>query len=181
MAAISTETVRLAEWRPLVSDRAHSEGAKGVMRNIRLRHYRREDLQGCLAVFDTNVPLFFRQHERDEYQSFMQALPGPYFVLENKKGEVVGCGGYAVVAEDERADLCWGMIRADVQRGGLGRLLTEARLRHAAADPRIKAVAINTSQHTVGFYERLGFRTVEVIADGYAPGLDRCEMLRDVV
>lgn len=151
------------------------------MKDILIRGYRREDLQGCVAVFDTNVPAFFREHEREEFRAFMQALPGPYFVLGDNEGEVVGCGGYAVVAEAERADLCWGMVRADLQRGGLGRLLTEMRLRRAAADPRVRTVAINTSQHTVGFYERLGFQTVEVIPDGYAPGLDRCEMRWDVV
>lgn len=145
-----------------------------------MRDYRPEDLQGCLAVFDTNVPAYFRPHEREEFEAFLQALPGPYLVLENEAGQVVGCGGYAVVAEDGRADLCWGMIRADQQRGGLGRRLTEARLRSAAADPAVRTVAINTSQHTVGFYERLGFRTVEVVPDGYAPGLDRCEMRWDV-
>lgn len=88
------------------------------MKDIRLRGYRSADLQGRLAVFDTNVPAFFRQHEREECRAFMRALPGPYFVLENHEGEVVGCGGYAVVAEDERADLCWGMIRADLQLPG---------------------------------------------------------------
>jgi hypothetical protein len=33
-------------------------------------------------------------------------------------------------------------------------------------------------QHTVGFYERLGFRTVRIDPEGYGPGLDRCEMER---
>lgn len=146
------------------------------LKDIQLRGYSRDDLQDCLAVFDSNVPAFFRQHEREEFRAFMQALPGPYFVLVNSEGEVVGCGGYAVVAEDERADLCWGMVRADLHGDGLGKLLTETRLRDAAADPRVKTVSINTSQHTAGFYERLGFHTLEVIPDGYAPGLDRCEM-----
>lgn len=38
------------------------------------------------------------------------------------------------------------------------------------------AVELDTSQHTRGFYERVGFRVERVVPDGYAPGLDRCDM-----
>lgn len=37
-------------------------------------------------------------------------------------------------------------------------------------------VALDTSQHTRPFYERLGFRTVRVTPDAYAPGLHRYDM-----
>jgi hypothetical protein len=33
-------------------------------------------------------------------------------------------------------------------------------------------------QHTVGFYEHLGLRTVRIDSEGYGPALDRCEMER---
>lgn len=150
-----------------------------VMKGIRVRAYRHADLVACLAVFETNVPGFFREHEREEYMRFLEALPGPYLVLENDQGEIVAAGGYAVVEEEERADLCWGMVRADLQGRGLGRVLTERRISEAVADPMVKSLAINTSQHTRGFYERFGFRLLEVVPDGYAPGLDRCEMRWD--
>ena len=68
------------------------------------------------------------------------------------------------------------MVRRDRHRSGLGRLLTEARIERAARDPRVNTVALNTSQHTEGFYLRFGFRTVEIVPDGYAEGLHRYEM-----
>lgn len=149
------------------------------MKGLRQRPYRNSDLDACLGVFESNVPRFFREHEREEYVRFLGALPGPYLVLETEQGGIVAAGGYAIVEEDERADLCWGMVRADLHGRGLGRMLTETRIRAALADPGVRRVAINTSQLTRGFYERLGFRLLEIVPDGYAPGLDRCEMRLD--
>lgn len=34
----------------------------------------------CLTVFDSNVPRFFREEERPEFEAFLDALPGPYLV-----------------------------------------------------------------------------------------------------
>jgi len=143
---------------------------------VRLRDYAPDDLDGCLRVFDSNVPRHFRDPEREEFRSFLAELPGPYIVLTSTRGEILGCGGYAIVSEERRADLCWGMVREDLHGTGLGRTLTTERLERAAADPAVSVVALNTSQHTRGFYEKLGFRTIEIVPDGYAPGLDRCEM-----
>jgi hypothetical protein len=39
-----------------------------------------------------------------------------------------------------------------------------------------RALVISTSQHTSGFYEKLGFRLTEHVPDGYGPGIDTCRM-----
>lgn len=137
------------------------------------------DIEGCLDVFDSNVPRFFSEAEREEFRAFLVSLPGPYFVLPEGDG-FAACGGYAVDPETGVADLCWGMVRLELHGGGIGRALTEMRIRRAVADPATKQVKLNTSQHTTGFYERMGFRTVQVTPDGFGPGLDRCDMVRDV-
>lgn len=140
------------------------------------RDFAPADFEACMALFDSNVPDYFHDAERDEFAAFLAALPGPYLVLVSDDGEVVGCGGYARVAGTGRADLCWGMVSKSVHRRGLGRALTQARIDRVLEDPTVTEVVLNTSQHTVGFYERLGFETVAVTPDGYAPGLDRCDM-----
>lgn len=143
---------------------------------MRVRDYTAADRSACLAVFDSNVPAFFVPDEREQFSAFLDALPGPYLVVEDEDGAVLGCGGYAVTPGTTTADLCWGMVRQDRHGTGLGLLLTTARLERVRADAAVEAVALNTSQHTVGFYERLGFGTELVTPDGYAPGLDRCDM-----
>ena len=143
---------------------------------MRVREYTAADREGCLAVFDSNVPAFFVTEEREAFAEFLDALPGPYLVVEDEAGVIVGCGGYAVVPETRTADLCWGMVARRLHGTGLGRLLLDARLAGIRADPGADAVALNTSQHTRGFYERRGFVTWRVVPDGFAPGLDRCDM-----
>ena len=143
---------------------------------MRVRPYTPADRAACLAVFDGNVPAYFVSEERRAFADFLDDLPGPYLVVEDEGGAVVGCGGYAVVPETRTADLCWGMVALHRHGTGLGRLLLDARLEAIRADPRAGAVALNTSQHTRGFYERRGFVTGRVVPDGYAPGLDRCDM-----
>ena len=146
--------------------------------DVRVRDYAPADLEACLSVFDSNVPDYFVEAERSEFRDFLGALPGPYVVLE-LEGRIVACGGHAF-GEEGVADLCWGMVRRDRHRSGLGRLLTEARIERAVRDPRVNTVALNTSQHTEGFYLGLGFETVEVRRDGFAPGLDCLVMRRPV-
>jgi GNAT superfamily N-acetyltransferase len=143
---------------------------------MRVREYTAADRDACLAVFDTNVPAYFITEEREAFAAFLDDLPGPYLVIEDESGTIVGCGGYAIVPETRTADMCWGMVAHDRHGTGLGRLLLDARLDAVRADPRAEAVALNTSQHTRGFYERRGFVTERVTPDGFAPGLDRCDM-----
>ena len=145
-------------------------------RGFRLRPWRPADRAACLDVFEGNVPGWFRRHERKEFAAFLDALPGPYLVVEATGGPVVACGGWARRQGTATADLCWGMVARPLHGEGLGRLLVEERLRRIRRDGTILEVALNTSQHTVGFYELFGFVVQRVEPDGYAPGLDRCEM-----
>jgi GNAT superfamily N-acetyltransferase len=143
---------------------------------MRVRDYAPADREACLGVFDSNVPRFFVTAEREVFAAFLDALPGPYLVLEDGDGAIVGCGGYAVVPETRTADLCWGMVARGRHGTGLGALLLDARLDGIRADAAVDALELNTSQHTRGFYERRGFVVERVVPDGFAPGLDRCDM-----
>jgi predicted GNAT family N-acyltransferase len=70
------------------------------------------------------------------------------------------------------------MVRQDRHRNGLGRLLAHERLAAIDRSGVVERVELQTSQHTVGFYERLGFAAVSVEPDGFAPGIDRIVMAR---
>ena len=144
------------------------------------RDYSPLDLDACLDVFDSNVPRFFKPNERDAFRSFLRELPGPYLVLVTSGGRVAACGGYAINPDDGSADLCWGMVCKGLHGNGLGRCLTRRRIELSVRDPRVREICLHTSQHTAGFYERLGFSTIGVLEDGYAPGLHRCDMRMSV-
>ncbi|PQZ83833.1 MULTISPECIES: GNAT family N-acetyltransferase [unclassified Brevundimonas] len=142
------------------------------------RTYAPEDMAGCLALFDSNTPRFFDVSEREGFVGFLndQALRWPYQVLE-LDGRIVGCGGHAVEADGISVALCWGMVDNGLHGQGLGKVLTEARIAAAWATPGVTHVILNTSQHTQGFYARFGFETQKVTPDGYAPGIDRWDMV----
>ena len=138
--------------------------------------YAPDDRDACLEVFQTNLPVFFTPEELGLYTSFLNALPGPYLVVRDSNHGVVACGGYALRESGAIADMCWGMVRQDLHGLGIGKALTLARVERIRGDGSVREITLNTSQHTVGFYKRLGFEVVEVLPDGYAPGLDRCDM-----
>jgi ribosomal protein S18 acetylase RimI-like enzyme len=139
-----------------------------------IRPFQSADRDGCLDVFDSNTPRFFRPAERPEFEQFLGAPNCPYFVLEHN-GAIAGCGGYAVES-DTLASLVWGMVSPHFQGQGAGRFLLMFRLREITRLAGVESVRLATSQHTVGFFERQGFKVVSVHKDGCAAGLDRIEM-----
>jgi ribosomal protein S18 acetylase RimI-like enzyme len=138
--------------------------------------YSPDDRGGCLEVLRTNQPLFFTPEELDLFRSFLSALPGPYLVVRDPARRIVACGGYALRESGTVADMCWGMVRRDLQGLGIGKTLTRARIERIMRHVSVREITLNTSQHTLGFYQRLGFETLGILTDGYAKGLDRCEM-----
>ncbi len=142
------------------------------------RPYASRDRSACLAIFDSNLPIFFAPHERDEFCSVLDSTDAkdrPYLVL-TRQGAVVACGGLTANTARGQASLAWGMVDRAFHGQGLGTLLTECRLALARATPGIAEVVLATSQHSRGFYERFGSTVSAVTPDGFAPGLDRCDM-----
>lgn len=146
-----------------------------------VRPYLPSDMTACLRIFDGNTPRFFAPAERADFAAFLlaHAVAWHYLVIE-REGVVVACGGHAVRPDGVSVDLCWGMVASGMHGTGIGKMLTRARLQAAGTVQGIVRVRLDTSQHTQGFYARFGFVPVQVVADGYGPGLDRWEMQLDL-
>lgn len=98
------------------------------------------------------------------------------FQVAERDGRLIGCSGMAIGADGRTAHFCWGMVDRTLHRQGIGTALVRARL-DKATHAGVCEVLLDTSQHSGAFYERLGFRDRSVTADGYGPGLDRCDMV----
>lgn len=149
------------------------------MTDVYSRPYLPKDRSACLAIFDGNVPTFFAARERLEFIDCLDAVNDtdqPYLVLI-RNGAIVACGGLYVEPGTRQARLSWGMVDHALHRQGLGRHLTEARLALARGMPGIVEIGLATSQHSQGFYARLGFAVQKVTPDGLAPGLDQWDMV----
>lgn len=137
---------------------------------ITFRPYRSDDYDACVALFDSNVPKFFALHERVEFMEFLQALPCPYFMLIDEAGAVLACGG--IGEWNGVGGLAWGMVAREQHKHGLGLRLLQERLAWFRVNyPHVHEVRMDTSQYSVGFFERQGFRAQKIVMHGFAPNL----------
>ena len=147
---------------------------------MRIRPFTPEDLEGCLGLLESNTPEHFVPGDDTLLSEFLSKTRGHYYVVE-EDGRIVACGGMEQEPppEEDVATLCWGIVHADAQRQGIGRALTEHRLQQfLPGHPQVRRVRVNTTQKVQGFYERLGFKVVEVKRDHYAEGLDHVRLER---
>ncbi|GHC52020.1 GNAT family N-acetyltransferase [Neogemmobacter tilapiae] len=146
------------------------------MSYIVTRRYQPSDLAACLAVFDSNLPMYFAPEERTEFYEFLVETDfrfNPFLVL-SQNNRCIACGGLNI--DGGTASLCWGMVVADLHGQGFGSHLTEVRLELARVTPGLQSVHMITSQHTGAFYQRFGFELSEVTPNGIGVGLDRWAM-----
>lgn len=142
---------------------------------LAFRRYLPEDRGGCIRIFRSNVPTFFRERERRDFETFVDSSGCPYFVVE-RLDEIVGCGGYGVRDGSAPADLCWGMIASDSHGNHFGEYLLLARLNEIVNREDVRAVHLATSQYTEGFFQRYGFTIHSWEPNGIDDGLDDVKM-----
>jgi ribosomal protein S18 acetylase RimI-like enzyme len=140
-----------------------------------IREYQIADYGACLRAFASNVPLFFAAEEQEDYAGFLAQWSCPYLVAE-LDGVAVGGGGFYLIPDTDLAGLVWGVVARSAQRRGIGTALLRARLEQLSSEPSIRAVRVNTSQHTAGFFERFGFHTERIVEDHFAVGLHQYQM-----
>ncbi len=141
---------------------------------MNITRYTSAHRQACLEIFESNQPRYFAEEEKP---GFLQWLDGhtdrqPYFVVkENVK--VVACGGIFLDAAHNEAGLAWGMVHGDYHKLGYGKRFTLYRLALLCETWPEAAHKIETSQHTEGFYAKMGFQTVKIEKNGFAEGIDK--------
>lgn len=127
----------------------------------------------CIAIFKSNQPLYFVDEELKLFIDFLDHdIENNYYVIEYN-GEIQGCGGIFFDYSSKEAGLSWGMVHSDYHKKGIGKALTIFRLELMKQQFPGAVFKIDTSQHTAGFYEKRGFRILQIIPDGYAKGLDK--------
>ena len=144
--------------------------------SLTVRAYVSDDRGDCLAIFDSNIGLYFAELERARFEAFLDEPIGFYLVIVDQNA-LIACGGYAADTTDPtKSVFCWGMVHRDRHGTGLGTLLSTTRLEGIERAGIFKSVELRTSQHTAGFYEKLGFKVKRTTQDGIAPGIDEVIM-----
>ena len=139
-----------------------------------LEPYSSNHRSACVAIFESNIPEFVTKRERGPFSSFIDKRACPYFVVKTAQDVIAACGGYD--AQPGEARLCWGLVRQDLHRRGIGRFLLRSRLVRIYDACGDTVVRMDTCQLTCAFFELFGFRVVDRIEHGYRTGLHKLEM-----
>ncbi|MDR2238564.1 MAG: GNAT family N-acetyltransferase [Chryseobacterium sp.] len=143
--------------------------------------YTRIFREDCIEIFRSNMPKFFAPEELPLFESFLdQYTEENYFVVKTE-GKVIGCGGVFLDEKSNRAGLSWGMVHAAYHGKGIGKIFTQYRIDLLKKIYPALPYTIETSQHTAGFYQKNGFRTVEIVPDGFSTGIDKYIMIMDAI
>lgn len=141
-----------------------------------IRIYQIADKAACLRIFDSNIPDFFDRSERDLLSDFLDSPIGAYFVIE-RDGAVIGSGGYRK-EECGQARFTWGMVHRKHHGEGLGQRLAEYRLEAIEKSGEYSEIEIHTTPKIAPFFKKFGFESRKVEPDGFAPGMDKVQMLK---
>ena len=138
---------------------------------IIIRHYKPEDKLFLLNLINLNTPKYFAVNEKVDFEHYLENERELYFVLIVET-EIVGCGGINFEEEESIGIISWDMIHPEFHGKGLGKQLLDYRLSELNSKKSIKKIIVRTSQLTYRFYEKAGFKVVEIIPDYWAEGFD---------
>ncbi len=142
------------------------------------RPYCAQDKVQCLAIFETNIGLYFAKNELQDFENFLasEVSNNCYLVFysEDKPERLLACGGFGEL--EQQVFLRWGMVDQRRHKQGVGTQLLLHRLNAVRHQLGLTNVIIDTSQHVQGFYEKNGFKQISVIKDGFAPNIDKVRM-----
>ena len=155
-------------------------------RQISIRNYTEADKAECLKAFRSNIPAFFLPNELEEFEQWLlkytRAVDSQheicrYYVI-TVDDRVNGCGGFAINLNSKDARMVWGFIDRNAHRRGLGRKLLFWRIKSLRDLAPDCTIALDTTQHSAPFFEKLGFDTVKITKDFYGKDMHRYDMVK---
>ncbi|NBB23221.1 GNAT family N-acetyltransferase [Runella sp. CRIBMP] len=139
--------------------------------DITFRTYELSDRTELEEIFLQNTPKYFAPEELGDFLEYLDIF-GDDYVVAVVDGRIVGGGGYWIRSSDHQGGLSWAFLRPDFQGTGVGKALAVYRIDLIKASGGAKMILVETSQHSFGFYEKLGFKLLSQQPDYWAPGID---------
>ena len=147
----------------------------GSLGRARIRSYHPTDKPALLELLRLNTPAFFAPAEEADFIHYLSHEAAYYFVME-EAGQLLGCGGYNLLAEGTRAHISWDIFGPESQGKGLGTALTKFRISEIKQHPEVQTIVVRTTPQVCRFYEKSGFRTIKTVENYWAPGYDLVHM-----
>jgi [ribosomal protein S18]-alanine N-acetyltransferase len=140
-----------------------------------IRVFNMLDIGSLVDILRLNTPDYFAAEEEEDFIFYLINEIDAYFVVEID-GQILGGGGYNLVESGTIARISWDLIHPDFQKKALGTLLLNHRLEFLKKIDTLKAISVRTSQQAFPFYEKSGFKVVEIVKDYWANGFDLVRM-----
>jgi len=136
---------------------------------IHIRDYREEDQSALVALLRLNTPRYFSVEEEKDFVTYLEKEREDYFVVElNHK--IVGCGG--INTEDDIGILSWAFLHPKYQQQGIGNQLITYRIQHLHQKKKSSRIIVRTTQLVYPFFEKNGFKLMQVEKDYWSKGFD---------
>jgi [ribosomal protein S18]-alanine N-acetyltransferase len=136
-----------------------------------IRNYTPDDFSSVINLLRLNTPKYFAPSEEKQLIRYLNFELDHYYVAE-EDGKVIACGGLNRSEEPSVIKISWDIVHPDKHGKRIGSELTKFRLNKAREINGIKTVCVRTSQHTNGFYEKMGFETKDIVKDYWSKGFD---------
>ena len=139
--------------------------------SVAIRPYIVSDKSVLLDLLRLNTPEFFATEEETDFSTYLDNELDLYYVLEFD-GKVVGCGGINFADSNTTAKISWDIFHPNYQGKSLGAKLLYYRLEKIETMNTVTKTMVRTSQLAYKFYEKQGFKLLEISKDYWAEGFD---------
>lgn len=142
-----------------------------MKKEISIRDYTAVDKDAVLDLLRLNTPKYFAFEEEQDFVDYLENEIEYYYVLE-LNSKIVGCGGFNFSGDYSTGKISWDIFHPDYQGQSLGTKLLNFRIQKLKEFEVVKKITVRTSQLVYRFYEKSGFKLLEVVKDYWAPGFD---------
>jgi N-acetylglutamate synthase-like GNAT family acetyltransferase len=138
---------------------------------IIIREYAQKDQNELFHLLQLNTPAYFAKAEEADFIHYLEHELEDYFVME-LDGTIIGCGGINYSDDKASGKISWDILHPEYQGKGFGKMLLEYRIQRLLNTSGISQITVRTSQLVYPFYEKSGFRLLEIVKDYWAEGYD---------
>jgi ribosomal-protein-alanine N-acetyltransferase len=144
---------------------------------LTIRPYEDSDESAVLALFDQLSPAFFAPPERVDLAYYLSNEREWYYVLI-QDDTLIAAGGINFNDNQKTGIISWDLVCPSFHGIGIGSALLQHRIHILQALPSIQKIRVRTSQFTFPFYEKFGFKTLEIRYNYWAKNYHLYDMIR---
>ncbi len=128
-----------------------------------------------IRLLRLNTPHYFAAQEEADFIRYLKSELEDYFVVFIQD-EIVACGGINYDLANNLAIISWDIVHPKYHGKSIGKRLLAYRINNIRSNKSVSKIIVRTSQHTFGFYEKVGFKLKLIDEDFWAEGIDLYQM-----